>query len=225
MVLAGQPLQGLRVGELLILHHEAHGRAGLAAAEALVDAAGRLHVEGRRFLIVERTARPQAAPAALERHEIAYDVFDAGRVQNELYRLLRNHIRLFLLEIHFLGVGQVRHLNLTVVHDGRVLRATGLAPALHGVAPGLLRPQEQLGPIQEIPAVPDDGQDADDGAEETSLDDEKTAQDNEEQIFAEDQECILILHHYKLVYEYSLQIYEIFLTLDKANQNHYFCLH
>ena len=209
MVLAGEILEGLRVGELLVLHDEAHGRAGLAAAEALVDAAGRLHVEGRRFLIVERAAGPQAAPAALQRHEIAHHVFDAGRVQNELYRLLRDHV-LFFLEIHFLGAGQVRHLDLAVIHDGSVIRAPRLGGAFH-IATGFFCLPQRLDAEREVPAVPEEHQATDDGAEKTPFHDEENAQQEEQQVLAQDEEYMLFLRHVFSL-SYNLQIYEIFPT-------------
>ena len=227
MVLAGEVLEGLRVGELLVLHDEAHSRAGLAATEALVDAAGRLYVERRRFLIVERTAGPQAAPAALQRHEIAHHVFDAGRVQDELYRLLRNHV-LFFLEImsysfskstslapdrsvtwilpsSTIGVSSARR-----VSEGRSTPSRLESADFH-IAPGFLRLPQLLDPEREVPAIPEEHQAADDGPEKTSFHDEENAQQEEQQVLAQGQENMLFLRHVFSL-SYNLQIYEIFPT-------------
>ena len=67
---------------MLVLHHEAYGSAGLAAAEALVYALGRGHVERRSLLVVERTASDQAGSASLEGHEVADDLFYTGRLKD-----------------------------------------------------------------------------------------------------------------------------------------------
>ncbi len=82
IVFAGQIAQGFRVGEVLVFHHEPHGAAGFAAAEAFVDALGGGYVEGRGFLVVEGTAGHIAGAAALERHEVSHHLFYAGGVQN-----------------------------------------------------------------------------------------------------------------------------------------------
>ena len=91
VVLAGQILQCLHVGKVLIFHHEADCRSGLAAAEALVDALGGGHVEGGGLLVVERTARDVTATPPLQRDEVADHVLDTGRVQNQVDRFLGYH--------------------------------------------------------------------------------------------------------------------------------------
>ena len=91
MIFAGQIAQGLHIRAMLLLHHEAYGRAGLAAAEALVYALGRRDIEGGRLLIVERAAGHEIGPAALQRHVIAHHIRDLRGVQNQIDGLLRYH--------------------------------------------------------------------------------------------------------------------------------------
>ena len=91
IVFLGQISQGFGVGHMLILHHKAHGAAGLAAAEALVDSPGRRHMERRRLFVVEGAAGYETGSAALERHEVSHHLFDAGGVQDLVYCLLGNH--------------------------------------------------------------------------------------------------------------------------------------
>ena len=79
-VLLAEPLYGLDVAHALEIHQETQRIAGLAAAEALEDAARAAYRKRRSALIVKR-AQPQIRrPAALERHEVAHDVDDIGRV-------------------------------------------------------------------------------------------------------------------------------------------------
>ena len=82
MVLLGKVTQSPGIIEMFVVHHEPHGRAGLAAAKALVDTLGRGHIKRRRLLVVERTASHQAGSAPFQGHEIAYDLFYAGRLKD-----------------------------------------------------------------------------------------------------------------------------------------------
>ena len=91
VVFVGEVTEGFRIGEPLIFHQETDGRPGLAAAEALVDAPGGDDVEGGRLLVVEGTAGPIAAALPLEGHEIPHDLLDAGRVDDQVDRFLRDH--------------------------------------------------------------------------------------------------------------------------------------
>ncbi len=91
VVFAGQVPEGFGVGHVLVLHHKAHGAAGLSAAEALEDAFGRGYVERRGFFVVERTAGHIAGAAAPQRHEISHHLFNAGGVQNLVNGLFRYH--------------------------------------------------------------------------------------------------------------------------------------
>ena len=60
-------------------------------------------MERRGFLIVERTAGHITGPAALERHEIPYNLLYPGGIKDEVYCLFWNHV-LFLLKIHLFGI-------------------------------------------------------------------------------------------------------------------------
>ena len=77
----GHPLDGLLEGDVIHPLQEGEDVAALAAAEAVVEADLRAHVEARAALLVER-AEPleRADPGALERHVVADDVreVDAG---------------------------------------------------------------------------------------------------------------------------------------------------
>ena len=91
MVLVGQPAEGLHIRAVLMLHHEAHCRARLAAAEALVDAFRWGNVERWGLFVVEGTAGHIVGPAALKRHEVPHHIFNPGCVEDKRYCILRNH--------------------------------------------------------------------------------------------------------------------------------------
>ena len=98
MIFLGQVAEGFRVRHVLVLHYKAHGAAGLAAAEALVDAPGGVHVEGGCLLVMEGTAGHIVGAAALERHEVSHHLFNAGGVQNQVYCFPGNHERYSFLK-------------------------------------------------------------------------------------------------------------------------------
>ena len=54
----------------LVLHHELYGVARLPAAEAVVEALGRVYVEAWRLFVVERTASLQARARVLDRNAV-----------------------------------------------------------------------------------------------------------------------------------------------------------
>ena len=91
VILVGEILQSLHIGVMLVLHDEADGRPGLAAAETFEDALGRRDIEGRGLLVVERAAGNEVSPAAPERHEVPYHFIDPGSVQDPVNRFLRYH--------------------------------------------------------------------------------------------------------------------------------------
>ena len=91
VVLPREIAQGLGVGAVLLLHHEADGRPGLSAAEALVDTFCRGDIERRSLLVVERAAGDIIRPAAPERHIIADHIHYLGGVEYEVDCLLRYH--------------------------------------------------------------------------------------------------------------------------------------
>ena len=85
MVFLGQIAQGIGVGELLVLHDEMHGRASLAAREALADVLRRRYHERRRAVVVERTQPLQVGTRPLQGHEVRHDIHDVCRIQNPIY--------------------------------------------------------------------------------------------------------------------------------------------
>ena len=75
----GQALDGLHEAEVLHLLDELDGVAALAAAEAVVVAVRRTHVERRRLLVVEGAQALERAPAGrAQRDVLADDLLDAG---------------------------------------------------------------------------------------------------------------------------------------------------
>ena len=92
---AGEFLHGLDERHALLLLHELDAVARLAAAEAVVEPLVGLDVEGRRLLVVERTARHVAAARAAELDAIRGD--QVGQVGPRLDLLDR---RLWYAERH-----------------------------------------------------------------------------------------------------------------------------
>ena len=64
IVLLRQILQGIRVGELLVLHDEVQGRTPFSTREAFADILGWIDVEGRVSVAVEGTQTYVAYPLA-----------------------------------------------------------------------------------------------------------------------------------------------------------------
>ena len=95
-IFASQILERLHVAHLLVLHHKAHCTAGLAAAEAFVDALARRHRETRCLLMMERTARNVVCPPSLEGDKIAHHLLNAGGVKYAFYCCVVNHSFLFI---------------------------------------------------------------------------------------------------------------------------------
>jgi len=91
--LLGELLHGLDEREALLLLHELDCIARLAAAEAVVEPLGRIDVEGRGLLVVERAARLRRRPGVL--HLYAVRRYQFGEVDPRLdildYRLCDSH--------------------------------------------------------------------------------------------------------------------------------------
>ena len=81
-----------RLGEshALVLHQELKDVAPRPAAEALVDAHARVHVERRRLLVMERTKPLVVRARFLEAHELADDVFNRSAVPYLIDHLFRH---------------------------------------------------------------------------------------------------------------------------------------
>ena len=77
----GQPLHRLHEGQVLDLLQEGEDVAALAAAEAVVVAAGRADLERRRLLVVERAQALEVAAAGVaQRDVLPHDLLDAAGV-------------------------------------------------------------------------------------------------------------------------------------------------
>ena len=92
IVFLGEVTQGFRVGVMLVLHDETHRVACLAASEAFEDVAGRIDVERRCLLLVERAYADKVGTAFLEGHKLAHHVFNACCLDDFVYGLARYHI-------------------------------------------------------------------------------------------------------------------------------------
>ena len=92
-VTLGHHLQGLGIGDVLVLHQESHGIAALAASEALVDALRGRHDERRGLLVVERTARLIVHALSFERDVFADNIHDIGGGVNAVYCFPVDHTR------------------------------------------------------------------------------------------------------------------------------------
>ena len=90
-VFPGQPAQGLRIGELLVLHQERHSAAPLAGTEILENALAGHHVKRWGLLVGERTQAAHARPALLELDELRHHLLDDGGLQDGVDGILRNH--------------------------------------------------------------------------------------------------------------------------------------
>ena len=93
VVLGGQAADGVGEGQLLQRHEKLHRVTALAAAEALVDVAGGVDVEGRRLLVVEGAQADHVLAAAAQIDVIPHDVLDAGGINNFSNGLLGDHRR------------------------------------------------------------------------------------------------------------------------------------
>ena len=67
---SGKPAQGIRIGQLLVLHEEAHAIAPFSAHEAMARATGWRNIERRRVVVVERTQATIVHAHFLQRHEL-----------------------------------------------------------------------------------------------------------------------------------------------------------
>ena len=77
---------------MLMLHDEAHRVAGFAAAKAFEDVAGRIDVERRRLLLVERAYSDEVRAAFAQCHKLAHHVFDTCCLKDLVYGFAWNHI-------------------------------------------------------------------------------------------------------------------------------------
>ena len=77
----GQVSQGLRIGELLVLHDEVNSTTALATSKALAYALGWRHIERRVIVVVKRTQTYVVLAALLERDKIGDDIDDVGRIK------------------------------------------------------------------------------------------------------------------------------------------------
>ena len=91
MVFLCQLANGLYIGALLDLHDEAHGVSCLAATKTLEDTFAGRDGEGARLLIVEGAETNKIGTAFLERHIVAYHIFDAGSGEYSIDGFARYH--------------------------------------------------------------------------------------------------------------------------------------
>ena len=87
-----QPAQGLRIGNLLVLHQEVNGRATLATGETLADLLRRRHHERRSLIVVERTEAFIVHACLPQRHELPHHVDNVRGVHDLIYRQPVNHL-------------------------------------------------------------------------------------------------------------------------------------
>ena len=85
LVIVGQPAYGLGVGQLFVLLYKADHIAGLATAEAFIDALCSRNRERRSFFVMERAIGDIIGPALFEAHELADDIDDVGAAHYLLY--------------------------------------------------------------------------------------------------------------------------------------------
>ena len=85
VVFSGEIAKRLGIGDMLVFHEELGRVAALAAAEALEDVTGRVHVEGARLLVVERAQSDVVRPAFLQRDEFSHHLLDTGGLQDLIY--------------------------------------------------------------------------------------------------------------------------------------------
>ena len=182
VVLAGQIAKGLGIRHVLVVHHKAHGAAGLAAAEALVNALGGRYVERGSFLVVEGTAGHVAGPAALERHEVSDNLLNAGGVKYLVNCLFRNH-KLLLFEINLFGIGA--HGNFATLGRGR---CGGFLPLGHVM---LLLP-ENFGLVVGVSAVPYQGEDAQQGNKEATPPQKEAANGHKNEVFSHTNPAVIV---------------------------------
>lgn len=65
--------------------------AALSAAEALVYVSARVDMEGWCALRVEGAKPDPSRAAAPQLHEVFHDIVNLLRIENRVYRFLRNH--------------------------------------------------------------------------------------------------------------------------------------
>ena len=82
-----------------MLHDKADSCAGLAATEAFIYAFAGRNGKRRGLLIMERTARDMIGTSFLQSNEVTYHIHDLRRIEDPVYRFLRDHM---LLLVYFL---------------------------------------------------------------------------------------------------------------------------
>ena len=91
MILLGQILERLGIGQVLVLHHERDGIAGLAACETLEDTFARGDCQRRALVLMEGTDTPPVSATALEGDKIADDLFNPGGSEDFVFGSAVNH--------------------------------------------------------------------------------------------------------------------------------------
>ena len=91
--LLGEVARDFGKGLALDVHQEREDVARRLAPEAVVEAATRVHVEGRRLFVVKRAKAPEAVAGLLERDVVADDVCDGGAVADLSNLVFGNHRR------------------------------------------------------------------------------------------------------------------------------------
>ena len=91
VIFSRQPPQCLGISHLFVLHDEAHGRASLAAAEAMAHPpCGRHHERGRLFVV--KGAQPLIVGSGFsKRYEFGHHIHDVGSLFNLFYGSLVDH--------------------------------------------------------------------------------------------------------------------------------------
>ena len=89
----GEPPHGFDEVEPLGLLHELDRVAGRVTAEAMIEAALRVHVEARRLLLVKGAEADEASTALRELHALADDLDDVRVAPHAVESLLRDQGR------------------------------------------------------------------------------------------------------------------------------------